>query len=143
MTFRRPLRQKAIYPIVLCATATAGYALYRSPLWARELIEPGIYVLMLMAGCVYWSWEAWTARIDVDRWGVRWREGEHTGKLHWEDISGLARDGMILGLVDQGEGRTLHLPFYTRPLYDALADRLRPLKPEEERILFSEVTNDD
>jgi hypothetical protein len=39
------------------------------------------------------------------------------------------------GLVEKGTGRTVCLPFVTRPLYDALAKRLRRC-PEQERVLF-------
>ena len=50
-------------------------------------MRASVWVLVFSGCCVYWSWEAWTVRIDVDEEGVRWKEGEWEGGLPWEEIS--------------------------------------------------------
>jgi len=143
MRFRRPPRQKWFYPFILCSCSTLGYVAVTSGLRDAELLRAGAIVFVMTAYSIHGSWEAWSARIDVDQQGVRWQEGEHGGGLFWKEISGLVRDGAFLGLVEKGTGRTLCLPFVTRPLYDALAKRLRPLAPEQERVLFAELPAGD
>ncbi len=114
MRFRRPPRQKWFYPFILCACSTLGYVAVGSNLGHGELLGAGAIVLVMAGYSAYWSWEAWSARIDVDQQGVRWQEGEEGDGLFWKQIDGLARDGVFLALVEKGTGRSVRLPFFTR-----------------------------
>ena len=145
MTFRRPLSQKWFYPFILCAGVTVCYvAVIAGTRMSNEgFFEAALLSLLGVGLGVVFSWNVWTARIDVDDRGVRWREGKDRGDLLWEEISGLAQDGVSLGLIERSSARVITLPFVTRPIYKLIVGRLKPLKPEEERILFAELPEGD
>lgn len=145
MTFRPPLKTKWIYPVVLCALASLAYLVNRLKVFDFAVLgipygRVPAYFMGFLAfaawGCVMLSWTVWTARVEVDDWGVRWKEGKRTGSRKWEDISSLGLHGINIALVDRASKELVPLPFSSRKLYEALRARMKPLSPADEAILF-------
>jgi len=108
-------------------------------LW--DIVGVILFVAFACWVCVMVSWTIWTSRIDVDDRGVRWKGGKEEGAMTWDEIGSLVLDGTTVGLVEKASAKIRSLPFVSRPLYRELSQRLNPLKPGEEEILFPASTN--
>ena len=148
MRYRAPLKSKWFYPPALCGLAALTYGVFRLKLIGAvpeglpRRDAPLLFLGLLAFGvgsCLVGSWKAWTARVDVEDAGVRWKYGLNSGFKRWDQISSLALHGVDLALVDRASGRRCPLPILSRELYEALKDRLKPLSSEDEEVLFPEA----
>jgi len=143
MTYRPPMKQKWFYPVILIILVVMGYGVVsvKAPPDMAPMMRSGPVRILILLGLVTssWtiaSWTLWTARVEVDDAGVRWKKGKDSGFLAWQQISSLSVHGINLALIERGSGGRTPLPFASRELYEALKSRLNSLSPEEEEILF-------
>jgi hypothetical protein len=148
MRFRPPLKSTWFYPFCLCGLAALAYGVFRLkligavPAGLPRRDAPALFLALLALGagyCIVASWKAWTARVDVDDAGVRWKYGANSGFKRWDEISSLSLHGVDIALVDRGSGMRFPLPMVSRELYEALKARLKPLSSEDEKVLFPEA----
>jgi len=124
------------YPVLLCAICAFAYPAAK----ARHPFDKYFAGLLLLAALflilIFFSWKVWGSYIDVDAEGVKWQEEEHPRTVKWDEIEGLVRVGLTLGLHPKGSTNPRPLPFATWRLYSTLASRLNPLSPSDEKMLF-------
>jgi hypothetical protein len=140
VTFRRPLKYKWFYPFGVAILLWMGYEGARTTPHSLSIKNNPVVGAVFFAVTAFFvaasSWTMWTSKIVVDNTGVRWSEGEEVGDVPWSKIRSLVLDAGSLGFVVEGTAWTVKLPFVTRKLYEALAQRLNRLTPEEEKVLF-------
>ena len=79
---------------------------------------------MLIFG--FLSWIHGSSWVNLDVWGVRWKEGSRREGLSWERIAGFAldrRDGRLVLSLAETDGSFHKLPFVTDDLRRAVAGR--------------------